>query len=196
RLFGDFLCLHRSIREDNLPEGSPAPQSVAGRLDPTDPDEIAEAYETCGELGSRPLVDFAGGAFLLDPPIAHHDDLVAQDHGFRLVVRNADGGDACPFLNVPELEPHFLAQAGVEVRQRLIEKQDFRVVCEGPSECDPLLLPPAELARHGIDPVAQPDQIQDLANALDDAGSGPAAEGGPEAYVFPHGHVRPESVVL
>ena len=47
-----------------------------------------------------------------------------------------------------ELEAHLLAQAGIQIGQRLIEQQNLGVVGERPAKRDALLLAAGQLARH------------------------------------------------
>jgi hypothetical protein len=60
-------------------------------------------------------------------------------------VRHVDGGDREALLEVADLLAHLHAQAGVEVRQRLVEEQQAGLDDDGARERDPLLLAAGEL---------------------------------------------------
>jgi hypothetical protein len=64
-----------------------------------------------------------------------------------LVVRDVDGGDREPPLQVADLVPHLHAQLRVEVGQRLVEEQHARTDDDRARERDALLLAAGELAR-------------------------------------------------
>src|SRR5262249_12928779 len=56
-----------------------------------------------------------------------------------------DRGDFGLLVNAPDLEPHLLAQVGVEVGKRLVQPERFWLNPQGRSQCPPLLLPAGEL---------------------------------------------------
>ena len=62
-----------------------------------------------------------------------------------LIVGDIDRGDAEPRLQELELDPHLLAQLGVEVGQRLVEQQDLRLAHQAARKGEPLLLAAGEL---------------------------------------------------
>ena len=68
----------------------------------------------------------------------------------RLVVGDVDGREAELALQPLELEPHRLAQLGVEVRQRLVEQQELRLHHQRARERQPLLLAARELGRLAV----------------------------------------------
>ena len=80
------------------------------------------ADELGDERGGRALVDRLRGADLLHPARVHDDDAVGEAQGLLLVVGHEDGGDAQRPLELAQLLPHRLAEAGVEVGQRLVKQ--------------------------------------------------------------------------
>ena len=64
---------------------------------------------------------------------------------FALIVRDIDRGELEFALQALELEPHALAQLGVEIRQRLVEQQELRLHHQRARERKPLLLAAGEL---------------------------------------------------
>ncbi len=77
----------------------------------------------------------------------HDGDLVGQRQRLGLVVGDIDEGDAGAALQLLQLDPHALAQLGVEIGERLVEQQDLRLDHEAAGERDALLLAAGKLAR-------------------------------------------------
>ena len=90
-------------------------------------------------------VDVLRRAALDDLAEIEHRDLVGQRQRLGLVVGDVDGGDAEPLLQALELDPHLLAQLGVEIGQRLVEQQDLRLAHQAAREGEPLLLAAGKL---------------------------------------------------
>ena len=96
------------------------------------------------------MVDVLGRADVLDDPVLHHRDAVAHRHRLFLVVRDVDGRDADPPLNLFDGEPHLDPQLGIQVAEGFVHQQDFRLDDEGPGQRDALLLSTGELVRHPV----------------------------------------------
>ena len=62
-----------------------------------------------------------------------------------------------------ELNAHARAQGGVEIRQRLVEEEDFRVAHDGPPDGDTLALAAGERLRQALEVVGN---LQDLRRGL------------------------------
>ena len=71
-----------------------------------------------------------------------------------------DRREAEPLLQVAQFAPHLHAQLGVEVRQRLVEKQDLRLDRDGARERDALLLAAGELRRAAVRKIGEADQFE------------------------------------
>ena len=100
--------------------------ATAGRgdLDDAPLEQVGGADEVADIGVDRPGVDLLWAAFLHDASLAHHDDLVAHDQRLGLIIGDVDGGDADFVLDAfPQLNAHLLAQLGVEIRQRLVERE-------------------------------------------------------------------------
>ena len=80
------------------------------------------------------------------PPL-HGDDPVGQGHRLDLVVRDVDRGGAERLVQLLDLAAHLLAQAGVEVRQRLVEQEGLGRAHDGAAHGDALALAAGERAR-------------------------------------------------
>ena len=109
--------------------------------------EGAAAHELRHEPGRRPVVEIVGRGPLLDPPLAHHADLVGDGEGLLLVMRDEQCGGAVAFQDLAQLCAQLPAQLGVEARQRFIQQQQLRSGCQRARQRDTLLLAAREFVR-------------------------------------------------
>ena len=133
---------------------------------------------------------------MLDHAVAQHDDRIAHRHGLDLIVGHVDGRGLQPLMQILDLGPHLGAQAGVEVRERLVEQEHARRADDRPSHRDTLPLTARQLTRQAIEVRLQTEDcrgVRDL--AVDDVGA-LAPQLQREAHVAGDGHVRIERVVL
>ena len=99
-----------------------------------------------GSVGGRgTVIDFARRCDLLQFSHAQQRDAVRHHHGFFLIMRNKDEGDADFSLQGLQFHLHLPPQVGVERRQRFIEQQQSRTVHQSAGQRDPLLLAAADL---------------------------------------------------
>ena len=84
---------------------------------------------------------------LLDAPLVHDRDAVRQRQRLGLIVGHVDEGDADFLLQIDELDLHFLAQLGVERRERLVEEQHRWMRDQRATESDALLLAAGKFVR-------------------------------------------------
>ena len=87
------------------------------------------------------VVEFEGCAGLLDAPLAQYDDAVRHRHCFDLIVRDVNHGCAEIGVQLRQLHAHLHAQFGVQVRQRLVEKEQLRLPHDRTANGDTLALP-------------------------------------------------------
>jgi len=83
---------------------------------------------------------------LLDPTATHEDDAIGHAHGFGLIMRHVDHGNAKPLLEGTNFTTQILPQLGIEIGQRLIEQAHRRFGDQGASKRHPLLLAAGQLA--------------------------------------------------
>ena len=95
-----------------------------------------------------------------------------------------------------QLDPHVLAQAGVEVGQRLVEQQQRRMAHDGAGHRHPLLLPAGQLVRIAVDVLLHPHRPQGLGDPLAALAAGHLAVAQREGDVGGHAHVGPHRVRL
>ena len=120
----------------------------------------------------RARVDLLGGADLLDPPLVHHGDDVGDAQRLLLVVGDEDGGDALRREDLARLLAHLLAQARVEVGERLVEQDRARLGDQGPRQGDALLLAAGELVRVTAAEPRQPDGREHRLDPVERRGGG------------------------
>ena len=113
---------------------------------------------------ARLVIDLARRADLLQHAAREHADAVRHRQRLFLVVRHEDGGDRQLLLQSAQLDPHRVAQLGVEVRERLVEQQQRRLRHDRAGQRDALLLAARELARQAPLQTLKPDQLQRLAD--------------------------------
>ena len=92
--------------------------------------------------------------------------MVGQRQRFGLVVGDIDEGDAGAALQALQFHAHLFAELGVEVRQRLVEQEDFRLDHEAPRQCHALLLAAGQLVRIALLQAGQIDQRQCVGDPL------------------------------
>ena len=95
-----------------------------------------------------------------------------------------------------DLRAHARAEAGVKVRERLVEQEHDGLLDERPTERDALLLAARELARLALQEVADVEVLGDRLHARVDLGLGAVLQLEAEGDVVVRGHVRVERVVL
>src|SRR5207253_2117742 len=77
---------------------------------------------------------------LLDPPLVQDHDSIGEGHRLDLVVGHVDHGRSELILQAGNLEPGLDPQRGVEVRERLVEKEHLRLARDGAADRHPLPL--------------------------------------------------------
>ena len=92
------------------------------------------------------LVQLLRGGDLLERAVAEDRDPVAHRHRLGLVVGDVERRHAEPPLDPQHLAAHLDAQAGVEVRERLVHEEHGRLAHERPAHGDALALAARELA--------------------------------------------------
>ena len=98
-------------------EAKPARRlEIAGRRD-TPVEEGAAPHEAGDEAVRRPLVKIALAANLANPAVRHDNEPVGDRQRLLLVVRHHDRGEPELTLQFPDLDPHFLAQLRIKVRE-------------------------------------------------------------------------------
>ena len=142
------------------------------------------------------LEDVLGGVVLLDASVAHDGQPVTEGERLGLVVGDEHGGEPEPTVELVDLGPHLVAQAGVEVAERLVEQHEVGSGDEAAGERDALLLATAELRRIAVEQRSAVDEGGGLLDPaalqalLDLAGLQRVVD------VLAHRHVRPQRVRL
>ena len=122
--------------------------------------EIGVADEVGDEAVDRLLIQVARRALLHDPAGVHDDDTVGHRQRFGLVVRDVERGHFQFALDPADLQPGAVAQAGVEVRQRLVEQQQLRAGGDGARQRHALLLSAGQFGRTAVGELAHADDVE------------------------------------
>ncbi len=128
--------------------------------------EIGAADEPGDKPRLRPVVQRHRIIHLLDPAMVHHHDAVGGHHRLGLVMRHIDRGDAERVVQAADFRAHLLAQIGVQVGQRFVEQQHFRLDHDGTRQRDALLLAAGQLGRIAVLQMAQLHHIEDAIEPL------------------------------
>ena len=192
----------RPQRQRRLAGGAPGNRQAEAAVGPEPAvldragEEGRAADEARDEARGRPLVEVALRADLLDRALVHHHQPVGHGERLFLVVGHHHRGQAELLLQFADLDPHLLAQLGVEVGERLVEQQDVGPDGERAGERHALLLAARELARQARAEAREPDQRQRLLDAFFDVGLRQFAHLQAKGDVLRHGEVGEQRVAL
>ena len=127
-----------------------------------DPDrnQIGEPHEIRDECRSRPLEHLARGPDLLDLARTHHDEAIGNRKRLVLIMRNEDRCQGERFLQQSDLGLHFLSKLGIEIGERLIQKQDNGLDDQRARQGDALLLAARELLGQPVGEVGKTNPAQ------------------------------------
>ena len=154
------------------------------------------ADEACYEAVAGVAVEFQRGAYLLDTAFVEDDDLVRQRHGFDLIVGHIDHRRLEVGVQLGDFDAHLDAERGVEVGQRFVEQEDFRLVDDGAADGDALALAAGKCLGLALE---QRFELEDSGGVLDEAvdlGLGLLRHLQAEGDVVVDRHVRVERVGL
>ena len=154
------------------------------------------ADEGCDEEVLRRGIERLRRIDLENPPVAHHGNALAERHGLDLVVRDVDRRRLEPRMQRAELPAHADAQLRVEVRERLVHQERFRLAFDRAPHRDPLSLAAGECRRPAVEQVVQTEQLRHPLDARGDLRLRRLADLEPVAEVLAHRHVGVEGVVL
>ena len=93
-------------------------------------------------------------------------------------------------------QPHLNPKRGVQVRQRLIEQEDFRIPDNRPSDRHPLTLSAREFLRLAIKQVSQLQDLGDIVYPLLDRALVGVRKPEAECHVLENTHMRIERIAL
>src|SRR6266567_3471171 len=148
------------------------------------------------EEAFRLIIDLLRCANLFDTSQTHDNHLIGKRHGLGLIVRHIDGGQVQLVMDALEFDTHFVAQIGVQVRERFVQQEQGWLQCYGAGNRQALLLPTAELAGIALAIFFQMDQFKSLLYTFFTLGSGNAADFQAITHVALYAEVREQGVVL
>ena len=152
--------------------------------------------ETCDEAVGRLLVELQRRAVLLDPALVEDDDAVGQRHRLDLIMRHIDHGGLQPLVQPCDLDAHLGPEAGVEVRERLVEQEDVGLADDGAADGDALALPARKLLRLAAEQLFDLQHAGGFRDLAVDLGLVCAQHLERKAHILGHRHMRVERVGL
>ena len=133
---------------------------------------------------------------LLDEAVLHDDDAGTHGHGFRLVVGNIDEGGVQALVQLADFNTHLDTELGVEVGQRFVHQEDFRITDDGTAEGNALALAAGEGLRFSLEQVGDVEDLGSLGHAALDFVFRELSKLEAESHVVIDRHMRIQSIVL
>lgn len=134
--------------------------------------EQARDRDRCG-LG----IDIGRRRDLREPAVDQDRDAVGDRHRLAIVLGHVEHRRSAAAQQVRQLEPHLVAQLGVDIAQRIIQQQDIRIADQCPCQRGALLLSVRQFARRVAEHVLDLEQPADRGNPSGDiAAAGPGAQ--------------------
>ena len=147
------------------------------------------------EVG-RVVIDVNRGADLLDVTPLHDDDAARHGHSFGLVVGDVDGRRAERFVEFDDFGTHLDTEFRVEVGQRFVHQEDFRVTDDGTAEGDTLTLTTRKGLWLTVEIFFDLKDAGSFADAAVDFLAGKATDAETKGHVVVDRHVRIQGVGL
>ncbi len=90
----------------------------------------------------------------------------SHGHGLDLIMRNVDGSRVRRAMDPQQLRPHLDTQFRIEVGKGFVEQQDAWLRCDHAGDRHALLLTAGDLVWIAICKLADPEQVEHLADTL------------------------------
>ena len=171
-------------------------QPVALALGDLATDDVVVAHEPRDDLGRGLRGDRQRIGDLLDARLIHDDDAVGHRERLFLIVRHVDEHQAELALEVAQLDAHPQLEEAVEVAERLVEQQRFRLGDEDPRQRHPLLLASGQGAWLTLGETGEADHLERLECELPPFGLADPVHLEPELDVLERRAVGEEREVL
>ena len=153
-------------------------------------DEVRNHF--VGRLG----INFVRCADLLYNAGTHNNYAVAHCHCFALIMSYVYNSNAQFFLNSKDFKAHGFTQLSIQVRQRLIQKQQSGLCYQGTRQSYTLLLTAGQLMRITLAVFTKVNQLQHLLYAFFAFLFIYLLNFQRIAYVFGNSHMRPNCIGL
>ena len=142
------------------------------------------------------VVEVLRGVDLLDEAPLHDHDATTHGHGLHLVVGDVDEGGAQPFVEAGDLGPHDPAELGVQIGQRLVQKEDLGASHDGAAQSHSLPLAARQSLGLALQIFRDAQDAGGLGDLLTDDLLGDLGGLEGKGHVLVDRHVRVEGVVL
>jgi hypothetical protein len=111
------------------------------------------------------VIEIVGRIPLLEFAPRHDADHVGDVERFMLVVGDEYGGGMLMLEDAAHFNAQALAHFHVEIGERLVQQQQFRLRRKRACERDPLLLPARQFVREFFTGTGEPDGLEQLGDA-------------------------------
>ena len=106
------------------------------------------------------VVELPRRADLSNGGVPHNNDFIRDGQRFFLIVGHIDHGQPEVLLNGTDVLTHLAPKLCIQIRQRLVEKQNLRLKHQGARNCDTLLLPAGQLGGQAAVEAFQSNQFK------------------------------------
>ena len=160
-------------------------------------DEIRNPHEVEYERVHRLLKDFPRRADLLYRSGLVHDCHTVRDRkADLLIVRNVEHRDIQFALQLLDLKAHLLAQIRIQIRKRLIQKEESRLADQCTGQRNTLLLSAGQLRRQTLLKALHADDLDHLHNPFANLLFRALCDLQRISDIIKYRHVRPYGIVL
>ena len=140
--------------------------------------------------------DLLRGGDLLDDAVLHDHDTVTKGHSLGLVVGDVDERALDLVAQLDELGTHLVTQLGVQVGQRLVHQEDFRITHDGTADSNTLALATRKRLRLTVEVLGNTQNLGSGANLAVNLVLGDLLELKCKRHVLVHRHIGVQSIAL
>ncbi len=158
--------------------------------------DVRTAEEAGDELGPGLFVDLLRAAKLLDAALIHHDDTIGGGHRLGLIMGDVDCGEAVFVMQAAQFEAHLFTQRGVEIGERFVKQQRFRLYDQRARKSRPLLLAAGQLGWIAVGQRTELHHVEHGAGSRRDLGARQPAQRQAVGDILRDRHMRPERIAL
>ena len=158
--------------------------------------EIGVSEEASDKLIHRPTVKLPGSAELNNIAFVKNRNAVRHAQRLAPVMRHIKRRHSALLADAADLQTHGIAQAGVKVRKRFIEKKDRRVHRKRACKRNPLLLSARKRLNPAVRTIGETHKLKHFANLFANRGFLFPLNLKSERDILKNAHVRPKRVVL
>ena len=157
---------------------------------------LRRSHEACNEEVAGIIIKVLRRVDLLNNAVLHYDDSGAQCHSLGLVMCYIDDRCAESLMELGDFGSHLNTELRVQVGERLVHQEYFRVTDNSTSHRDTLSLAAGKSLGLTVEELCQIQNLRRVLNHRIDLILRNLAELEAECHVVIHGHMRIQRVVL